>query len=251
MTGALRGDGHTVVEFVRAPESPSQRKFEITGSGLEIGDTSDIEIFIHCAWVLSGNAPEAASLNIRATTQLLDTLRRSNISVIFISSMAAFPGARSWYGKSKLEAESLILADGGIVVRPGTVFGGSNKGIVGAIDRVIRVFHVAPAFGGKRTALYLVGIDRLCKVMKKIVLSQSTWAGKTLSIFDPPKTSLAGLYRLLARNANTWVISIPVPVGPCIMMMRFCEWAGLSLPIRSDSLVSITNANPYEPSDTL
>ena len=247
ITRTLRESGHIVIEYVRAPVSPSQRLFAITDSGIEIGSTDDIELFIHCAWVLSGKAREAATRNTRATQELLKKLRTSNIQMIFISSMAAFPEARSWYGRSKLDAEKAVVEGGGIVVRPGTVFGGLNRGIVGAIEKVVRVFHVAPVFGGRNTWLYVVRVERLSAILEVIARSSSSWAGQVLSIFDPPQRSLADLYRMLARNANTWVVCVNIPAAPCVAILRFCEWMGLRLPLRSDSIVSITNTNPHSP----
>ena len=247
ITRVLRESGHIVIEYVRAPVSPSQRLFAITEAGIEIGNTDDIELFIHCAWVLSGNAREAATLNTRATQELLRELRRSNTQMIFISSMAAFPEAKSWYGRSKLDAERAVIEGGGIVVRPGTVFGGRNRGIVGAIEKVVRVFHIAPVFGGRNTQLYLVRVERLSATLDVIARSSSRWRGQVLSIFDSPQRSLADLYRMLARNANTWVVCVNIPAAPCVAMLRFCEWIGLRLPLRSDSIVSITNTNPNIP----
>jgi nucleoside-diphosphate-sugar epimerase len=247
ITRVLRESGHVVIEYVRVPVSSSQRLFAITDAGLEIGDTDDIELFIHGAWVLSGKAREAATLNTRATQQLLAALRKSDTQMIFISSMAAFPEAKSWYGRSKLDAERAVLEGGGIVVRPGTVFGGRNRGIVGAIDKVVRMFHVAPVFGGRNTRLYLVRVERLCAILNVIACAPSRWTGQVLSIFDSPQRSLADLYRTLARNANTWVVCINIPAAPCVAILRFCEWVGLRLPLRSDSIVSITNTNPHSP----
>lgn len=249
ITRFLRESGHVVIEYVRVPATPSQRLFVITETGIELGDTADIELFIHSAWVLSGNARESATFNTRATHELLKVLRRSNTQMIFISSMAAFPEAKSWYGRSKLKAEREVLDEGGIVVRPGTVYGGRNRGIIGAIEKAIRVFHVAPVFGGKSTRLYLVRVGRLSATLEVLARSPSKWAGQVLSVFDSPQRSLADLYRLLARNANTWVVCINVPAAPCVAMLRFCEWMRLQVPLRSDSIVSITNPNPQSPVD--
>ena len=236
---------------MRSPKGDNQRRFLITAAGLEIGETSDVETFIHCAWVLTGSAKEVADWNLRATKELVESLSRSGTHIAFVSSMAAFPEAKSWYGRSKFEAEKWVTDAGGIVVRPGTIYGGLNKGIVGAMDRVIKRVHIAPVFGGKRADLYLVKLERLCETIGTLCFSYSNWTGRVLSVVDLPKINLGALYKMLARDANTWVSCINVPTTPCIVFMRLCESVGLRLPIRSDSLVSLTNANPNPPLEPL
>lgn len=244
---SLRESGHEVTEFVRAPSTSSERRFVISKSGLEIGQTSDIEVFIHCAWVLSGAPQEAGTLNVQATRDLVTHLSGSDTKLIFISSMASFEEAKSWYGRSKFEAEKIVLSVAGTVVRPGTVFGAKNGGIVGAIERVIRLFHIAPVFGGRGTQLYLVRLDHLCAAIARISASAAEWCGQTLSVVDPPRRPLAELYRTIAKNARTWVLCVPIPGAPCVLGLRLCEFLGLRLPVRSDSIVSIINCNPHEP----
>jgi hypothetical protein len=169
--------------------------------------------------------------------------------MIFISSMAAFPKATSWYGRSKLEVERAVVESGGVAVRPGALWGGENGGILGAIERVIRLFHVAPLFGGEGTHIFLVRVQRVCEIVDAIARGGSAYSGRVLSIFDQPRFSLRDLYRKLARDAGTWVVCVPVPTGACLGVMRLCEWIGLRLPLRSDSIVSITHPNPHVPPD--
>jgi len=48
---------------------------------------------------------------------------------VLISSLAAFAGARSRYGQANLELECGVLDRGGIVLRPGVVFGADAGGL--------------------------------------------------------------------------------------------------------------------------
>ncbi len=77
-------------------------------------------------------------VNVQGSLPLLDAVARAGGTVVLISSLAAFAGARSLYGQAKLELEGAVLERGGVVLRPGVVFGADAGGLFGAFaaDRV-------------------------------------------------------------------------------------------------------------------
>jgi nucleoside-diphosphate-sugar epimerase len=247
ISAGLHRNGCRVIEFVRTPRSAEQRLFNIGPDGLAIGETSDLDLFVHCAWCLKGAPKAAAHANVASSAALVEKLSATRTPVIFISSMAAFPEARSFYGRSKLLVEELVLLNGGVVLRPGTVYATPNRGLVGAIERCIRKIHIAPLFSGSGTRLYVVSIGELVEVVCEVAEDASLSEGKVLSIVEQPALSLTSFYKRIAREADTFVACIPVPASLCIALLKLCERFGLYLPIRSDSILSITHANPAIP----
>src|SRR5436190_1222713 len=75
--------------------------------------------------------------------------------VVLVSSLAAFEGARSLYGRAKLELERAVLARGGVVLRPGVVFGVDAGGLFGSLARVIGRRPLVPLAGGGWQRLFV------------------------------------------------------------------------------------------------
>jgi hypothetical protein len=81
---------------------------------------------------------------------------------VLISSLAAFEGARSRYGQTKLERAVLEL--GGVVLRSGLVFGVDAGGLFGAMVAAIRRHPFAPLIGGGSRRLFVTHDGHLCEL---------------------------------------------------------------------------------------
>ena len=108
-----------------------------------------------------------------------------------------------------------MVESGGVAVRPGALWGGENGGILGAIERVIRLFHVAPLFGGEGTHIFLVRVQRVCEIVDAIARGGSAYSGRVLSIFDQPRFSL--------RSDSIVSITHPNPHVPPDIQEQFPE----------------------------
>jgi hypothetical protein len=53
--------------------------------------------------------------------------------LVFISTISAFDGCRSFYGKGKLEVERITHSLGGWVIRPGLLYGEKPGGMLGRL----------------------------------------------------------------------------------------------------------------------
>jgi len=65
-------------------------------------------------------------------------------SIVVISSLSAFAGCRSLYGKAKLQIESLALSADAVVIRPGLVYGNDSGGMFGRLVRQVRGSRLLP-----------------------------------------------------------------------------------------------------------
>lgn len=85
-----------------------------------------------------------ADIDIRAADRLLEAASRRSARIVFVSSQTARPEAPTSYGRTKWAIERRLLAAGGIVVRPGLVYGGSPGGVYATLLRLVKEHPVLP-----------------------------------------------------------------------------------------------------------
>jgi nucleoside-diphosphate-sugar epimerase len=187
---------------------------------------------------------EINAFNVQGTWDLFEKCRDTGIPrFIFVSSMAAFPGCRSLYGRAKLETERRLLAAGAVVVRPGFVIGPGARGLARTIQTMASRLPVVPVIGYGRQRLLPCHVDDLCQALLK--LSESAQP-KLRPVLLAARTSitLAELVRHIGRVHNHHVMVLPVPAAAIRWTLAIAEWWGVKLPLRSDSVVSLTHQNP-------
>src|SRR6516225_8513316 len=96
----LRANGAEAVALVRSPATDDDhaRRYAL-GEPLAAETLADVELVVHAAY---------------------DIAERGG-RVILVSSLAAFEGVRTDYGRAKLELERAVLERGGIALRAGVV----------------------------------------------------------------------------------------------------------------------------------
>lgn|ERR1039457_5629810 len=237
---ALRDAGHVIIRLGRDSRS-SDREFTLAKAAS--CDLSGMDTFIHCAWDLTASSWEAIRANnIDSARTLIARAKDAGISqFLFISSMAAFAGCQSMYGRSKLLVEEAVLASRGTVVRPGTVYGGSGRGIVSAITGVMRRFHIAPLIGGGKQTLCTVHIDDLTACIAKIVEVPQYFQGVRISAAHRTPIELQAFLEAIARNEGVRPVYVPIPAWMLYWPLRLLEKLRFRVPLRSDAVVSITS----------
>src|ERR1700734_2525745 len=83
------------------------------------------DVLVHTAYDFSHTRwSDIARVNIDGSRRLLEAARDAEIDrIVYVSTTAAFPGARSMYGRAKLEIEQIALDLGAVVIRCGLVWG--------------------------------------------------------------------------------------------------------------------------------
>ncbi len=159
----LLSQGHSVTALVRrsgsAPEGVREVRGDfVTGEGVEEG-LKGVDAAVHTAGVLFGKTPKAYTANVSGAAMLGQAMERAGVrKLVFVSSLAAsgssVDGVKlvgdgrkleslgvgeglpvSGYGLSKLQAEQVLAAYGGlrdnlVVLRPPAVYGGGDKGLL-------------------------------------------------------------------------------------------------------------------------
>jgi nucleoside-diphosphate-sugar epimerase len=244
----LRAAGCEAVALVRQPPGagrlpdggPPARRY-VLGEPLSPSALDGVETVVHAAWDLSCRGAQVRSANVCGSLPLLDELATRGGRAVLISSLAAFPGARSLYGQAKLELERAVLERGGVVLRPGIVFGVNAGGLFGAMAAAIAARPVAPLVGGGWQRLFVTHDERLCELTAAVTAGRFTPERAVFAAHELP-TTLRAIAVQLAQAGGRRLKVIPLPERLTYLALRSAELAGLSLSFRSESVLSLANA---------
>lgn len=230
---ALCEAGHRVVSLSRSDGFQLER----------ISSLPELDCLIHAAYDFKAfGASEIQRINVAGSIRLFQTAKSLGINrCIFISSMAAFSGCKSLYGKGKLAVEKCVLELGGCVVRPGTIYGAKGGGVVGTLQRISLLPVIFLPAGG-RQKLFLIHIDDLCKAVSLLVDLSLPLPNAPMNIANPTPVMLSQLILQLAGGHRP-IVSIPENLVFLILRSAEILLRGSS-PLRSDSLESLLNPNP-------
>ncbi len=256
VTGATGYLGSAVVEFMKShghevialssKTSEAGNLYWRLGDELPAEAAVATETLIHCAYdFLVRTRAEVFRRNVDGSLRLFASAASQGIQkFIFISSMAAFEGCCSIYGQGKLEVEKRITAMGGISVRPGTIYGGQERGIVGNMRALIRRFRLVPLLGYGNPLLFLVHMDALCEQLLELVENYDNLCGQVLEVHEPAAVTLRELVVSLSAQEGRKVLLLPVPASLVWCGLRVLETLGMNPSLKSDSVVSLCYPHP-------
>lgn len=217
---------------------------------LELGareeDLRGIDTLIHCAYDFTPTRwSDIARTNVDGSSRLFETARNTGVSrIIHVSTMSAFEGCSSLYGKAKLAIEEAVTRAGGISVRPGLVYGDKPGGTMGALENLVSKIPVIPLVGKGQYVQYLVHQDDLCDAIFELsTRPRQLPPAPILAAAEQPRTLREILEALAARRSRR-VSFVPVPQSLILAALKSAEAMGLRLGFRSDSLISLVNQDP-------
>lgn len=237
--------GWTVIRLGRGPESAVRMAFDLRGQlpTARAWTERKVDVLVHCAYDFSAISwEEIRRSNVDATIELLRRAEQGGVRrIIFISSMAAFPGCRSLYGRGKLEVERVCRERGYAVVRPGLVYGEKSAGIVGKMASVADRFPFVPMIGSGRQQVYPCHIDDLSRLVLALAARDDRLERPVLAA----SLQACELRQMVSAAAKRRPVRfLPIPWRMIWLALKFCEGVGLRAPFRSDSVVGLTFADP-------
>lgn len=246
----FRKDGWQVREMRHVRSSPDTDDrgwipFSLEGETRET-DLHGIDTLIHCAYDFTLTRwSDIERINVDGSGRLFEAARNAGVSrILHVSTMSAFQGCSSLYGKAKLAIEEATTTAGGLCVRPGLVYGDEPGGTMGALERLVSMTPVIPLVGKGRNVQYLAHQDDLCDAILELSSRQGPLPkAPILAASDLPRT-LREILEALAERRSRHVSFIPVPKGFVLAALKSVEAMGLRLGFRSDSLISLLNQNP-------
>lgn len=240
VTRRLLADGHAVVTIGRRPlAADAWHRIADLALPLPPGLTSGLDAVIH----LAANTSEDDALPPAAECAFADALARdaghSGSRMVFASSQAAAIDAPSAYGRTKASIEALVLPQGGVVVRPGLVYGGSAAGLYGLLLAAVRRSPLLPDLR-PRPQVQPVHVDDLaCALVAACTVARAT--GRVFNVAGPPVDFVAFLSALARLRIRRRRLQVPVPVSAVRAGLRLAaRWLGPRFaPARLDSLFGL------------
>jgi nucleoside-diphosphate-sugar epimerase len=188
--------------------------------------------------------------NIEPGRALLRAAQSAGVArLLFISSISAYEGCRSHYGRAKLLLEQESLALGADVVRPGLVWGPTPGGVMGSLEKAVTRLPLVPCLSGAGgLAQYLVHEDDLATCVR--VLCEGGGPGGLHSATHPDAVPLRRILETIATRRGLRRSFLPVPWQVVMAGLRTLEALGVTPPFRSDSLVGLVHRNPQLTDET-
>jgi nucleoside-diphosphate-sugar epimerase len=266
VTGATGYLGGRVVRFFRSHAwqvVPLGRNLPNGGEGVSYQlDTevplkalAGIDTLIHCAYDFQARTTSARqAINVQGSVRLLKAACEMGIEkVIFVSSMAAYEGCKSQYGATKRAIEREVSDSRTIVVRPGMIYGKDAGGLFAALRRAISALPVVPLIGNGRYPLFTAHEDDLCELLFDLATDRAQSREHQPIVAAATETvEFRQLLRDLALTADRHPLLLPLPWRLPFYSLRLLEATGLQIGLRSDSVLSVVeaNRNPEAGTDT-
>lgn len=203
------------------------------------------DAFIHCAWDLQvATWADIERVNVNGSIAWFEAAARAGVNkLVFVSSVSAYTGCRSMYGRSKLLVEAAVTRLGGVNVRPGIVHGDPTAGVYGRLWQSTSASFI-PLIDGGHQHMLTVHREDLALALNRILDDYPNWKGRTIVIGHPELITLRGMLErmLKARGRNARFVTVPSQA--VLLALRSFERAGARLSFRSDSLVTLMGEEP-------
>lgn len=208
--------------------------------------SNHIDTLIHCAYDFGPLCwPDCYRINVLGSERLLRSAREGGVkSIIFLSSISAFEGCSSMYGKAKLQIEAAAADVGGAIIRSGLVYGDSETGgMFAALRKAVSTAKWVPLVGSGRYPQYLVHEEDLCNVIHEIAMGRLNYRGPLTAACAQP-WPMRELLQELARLQGKEIRFVNIPWRVVWSGLKLAETIGIGLGFRSDSVLSLVKQNP-------
>jgi len=169
--------------------------------------------------------------------------------LIYVSSISAYEGSRSLYGRAKLEAERVAFSLGAAVVRPGLIWGDPPGAMFGKLLDQVQRAKFLPLINGGRQVQYLVHCQDLCDFICGCAEGQIIPPAQPVTLAHEQPWTFRQILVEIARAKHKSLSFVPVPWRLVWSVLKFAEVCRVPISFRSDSLVSLMYQNP-DPSFT-
>ncbi len=207
-----------------------------------------IQTLIHCAYDFSVTSwADIRRLNVEGSLRLFEAARRGGVRrIIFVSSLAAYDGCVSLYGRGKRLVEHELLEAGGQVVRPGTVFGPAPRGIMGALTSQVASRRWVPVLQHPRS-LYLAHEEDLTRLTMTLAAAEEYATNNGVWRASGSRAwTLVELVAEIARRSGRHTRLLPVPWRLVWGALATAERLGRRPGFRSDSVLSLAHPMPLD-----
>jgi nucleoside-diphosphate-sugar epimerase len=271
--------GWEILELTRRPKSGSTGAAFQLGAEISPSTLTDVNVLIHCAYDFRPlQWEEIHAVNVGGSRKLFQAARAAGVEkIINISSISAYDGCRSLYGRAKLEVEKIAQDAGALTIRPGLVYGSgpglrragvsadevqslnasviceaANRpasttqagGMFGKLTEQVQQSSLIPMIGDGSQIQFLVYDEDLSAFIERYADGEIKIASGILTAANEQPWAFKKLLLEIARALDKKLKFIPLPWRLVWAGLKSAELCGLRLNFRSDSLVSLMYQNP-------
>ncbi|MGA3283150.1 MAG: NAD-dependent epimerase/dehydratase family protein [Verrucomicrobiota bacterium] len=240
--------GWEILELTRRSGSGARAVAFQLGAEISPQALAGARALVHCAYDFQPlRWKEIRAVNVDGTRKLFQAARAAGVEkMVCLSSISAYDGCRSLYGKAKLEIEKIALDSGALAVRPGLVYGRGPGGMFGKLAAQIRKSSIIPLIGDGSQIQFLVHNEDLSAFVEKVAAGKIKTAPRILTAAHEQPWPFKQLLLEIARGLDKKVKFVPLPWRLVWAGLKMAETCGVRLNFRSDSLVSLMyqNQNP-------
>ncbi|HKV89323.1 MAG TPA: NAD-dependent epimerase/dehydratase family protein [Candidatus Dormibacteraeota bacterium] len=214
-----------------------------------------IDALVHTAYDFTPvDWKDIRHVNVVGSQKLLAAAKAGGASrMVVLSSISAFRGCRSLYGRAKLEIEEAASDAGAAVVRPGLVFVDSGEqagGMYGSLLRSARA-SLVPMIDGGAHCQYLIHVDDLYTLISGLCSGRIAAPDHPFTAASPRCWTMRELVGALALKQGARPRFVSVPWRVVWLGLKAAETARLRRGYRSDSVLSLVHQDPRPDFSTL
>ncbi|HEV3312562.1 MAG TPA: NAD-dependent epimerase/dehydratase family protein [Chloroflexota bacterium] len=203
---------------------------------------AQVHALVHCAYDFRPvTRDEIHEINVEGSRKLLMAAQAGGVErIVVMSSISAFTGCRSLYGRAKLEIEAAAAAAGALAIRAGLVYGDGPPagGMFGSLATSVQR-GLVPLIDGGIHPQYLIHEEDLWSLVKRFCDGDLDNPGKPVVAASARGWPLRDLLAAIARRQGRHPRFLSVPWQPVWAGLRLAELAHLPVQYRSDSVVSL------------
>jgi len=201
-------------------------------------------VLIHAAFDFAAVGTGALDAKYATFARSIAIAARSpNVRLIHVSTMSAYAGCRTDYGREKLWVEDLFARHGGVSVRPGLIASWRRPGA--AFENLIKHAtgaKLVPLLTARGSGFYYCDLEAV--VLGISLLSRLRVKPRVLSFCYRDRLTLRDSLRLIEQRFGAQSIKLPVPwqaIYPALLVKE--KLIGKSK-VRADSVLDFAYPNP-------
>jgi nucleoside-diphosphate-sugar epimerase len=140
--------------------------------------------------------------------------------------------------------EAIATERGGILIRPGLVYGERPGGMVGSLNKLVSLPGFVPLVGRGNCSLHTAHADDLALLVVRVISQPSGLEGVPLVAAHEHAYSLREIMTALAAAQHRRARFLPIPASLIDTLLGLAESLGLRPRLRRDSLRSLLNQDP-------
>ncbi|MBV9216496.1 MAG: hypothetical protein JO053_09985 [Acidobacteria bacterium] len=196
----------------------------ITGKGIEYtradlaktltdklaSEIRSADLVLQFAWKRGGTEPEILSTNRSILKNVKEHVTDPE-KLVFISSVAASPGAFSGYGRVKFRLANELREWGAVILVTGLIVDKEPRGPYALLSKVVKKSPIAVRFKGASVPVYPITTEDFLLVID--ILIDKPLSSGTYRVFGSRPVDLNDMLAAIERKQGRSSVKIPLPYG--------------------------------------